>query len=44
MRVLIDECLPIRLRRALPEHDARTVEFMGWMGLKNGALLAAAER
>jgi hypothetical protein len=25
-------------------HDARTVEFMGWKGLKNGALLLAAER
>ena len=45
MRVLLDECLPRRLRRALPGHEVRTVQELGWAGTKNGELLrrAAAE-
>lgn len=43
MRVLLDECLPRRLKRHLTGHTARTVAEMGWNGLKNGALLARAE-
>ncbi|MEZ4669953.1 MAG: DUF5615 family PIN-like protein [Anaerolineae bacterium] len=39
MRVLIDECLPRKLKRELSEHDAKTVAEMGWTGIKNGALL-----
>lgn len=43
MRILIDECLPVALRRIFKGEDARTVEHMGWKGLTNGRLLAAAE-
>jgi predicted nuclease of predicted toxin-antitoxin system len=39
MRILIDECLPRKLKRELPEHDTYTVAEMGWSGTKNGALL-----
>lgn len=39
MRVLLDECVPHRLRHALAGHDVRTVTKMGWSGKKNGALL-----
>jgi len=39
MRILIDECLPRKLKHELPEHDARTVPEMGWAGKKNGELL-----
>jgi hypothetical protein len=39
MRVLLDECLPRRLRAHLPGHDVRTVPEMGWAGKKNGELL-----
>src|SRR3954453_14681048 len=39
MRILIDECVPRRLRRELPGHDVRTVPEMGWSGKKNGELL-----
>jgi hypothetical protein len=39
MRVLIDECLPRKLKQELPEHDAKTVPEMGWAGKKNGELL-----
>jgi predicted nuclease of predicted toxin-antitoxin system len=39
MRILLDECVPRRLRRELPGHDLRTVPEMGWSGKKNGELL-----
>ena len=41
-RILLDECLPRRLRRELPGHDVRTVQELGWAGTKNGALLRQA--
>ena len=40
MRLLLDESVPSRLRRALPKHSVRTVGEMGWSGFKNGKLLA----
>lgn len=45
MRVLLDECVPRRLRLELADHAVRTVGEMGWSGIRNGALLqtAAAE-
>ena len=39
MRVLLDECVPIQLKRDFAEFDARTVRDMGWLGFKNGASL-----
>jgi hypothetical protein len=39
MRILIDECVPQRLRREVVGHDVRTVADMGWTGKKNGELL-----
>ena len=42
MRVLLDECLPRRLKRELVGHDARTAPEMGWAGKVNGELLALA--
>lgn len=42
MRLLLDESIPVRLRRSLPNHDVRTVVEMGWSGVKNGKLLALA--
>jgi len=44
MRTLIDECLNWRLARALTGHYSVSVQKMGWGGIKNGALLALAER
>ena len=40
--MLLDECVPRRLRRELPGHDVRTVTGMGWSGIKNGPLLHLA--
>ena len=43
MRILLDECLPKRLKRDLVGHNARTVPEMGWASKKNGELLALAD-
>jgi hypothetical protein len=43
MRLLLDECVPKRLRRELTGHEVRTVVEAGWTGVKNGALLRAAD-
>ena len=42
MRVLLDECLPRKLKRDLAGHDARTVPEMGWASKENGDLLGWA--
>lgn len=43
MRILFDECVDERLRHFFHEHDCQTSRFAGFAGLKNGALLLAAE-
>jgi predicted nuclease of predicted toxin-antitoxin system len=43
VQLLLDECVPKRLRWELPAHEVRTAPEMGWAGKENGALLAAAE-
>ena len=43
MRVLLDECLPRRLKSHLTPHAVVTVPEVGWAGLKNGELLARAD-
>jgi predicted nuclease of predicted toxin-antitoxin system len=42
VRVLLDECLPRRLKRELVGHDARTAPEMGRASKSNGELLALA--
>jgi hypothetical protein len=42
MRVLLDECIPRRLKRELPGHKVLTVTEHGWSGIKNGRLLGLA--
>jgi predicted nuclease of predicted toxin-antitoxin system len=42
MRVLLDECVPKRLRNEFAGHDVSTVEESGWAGVTNGRLLAQA--
>jgi hypothetical protein len=44
MQVLLDECLPRKLKYELSGVTVRTVPEMGWAGTKNGALLHLAER
>jgi len=42
VRVLLDECLPRRLKRELSGHEVRTVPEMGWASTRNGDLLRLA--
>jgi PIN like domain len=44
LKVLLDENLDHALRKLLGRHEVVTVAYMGWAGLKNGELLAVAER
>lgn len=41
-RVLLDECLPAKLRREIPGYRVRAVREYGWAGKLNGELLRAA--
>jgi hypothetical protein len=42
VRVLLDECVPRRLKREIVGHDVKTAPEMGWASKKNGELLALA--
>jgi len=42
MKILLDHCIDWRLGRSLPSHQIKSSQEMGWEGLKNGKLLAAA--
>jgi predicted nuclease of predicted toxin-antitoxin system len=39
MRLLLDESVPARLYKALPNHQVSNVVREGWSGVKNGDLL-----
>jgi hypothetical protein len=43
MKVLLDECIPRKLKNSLQGHDCQTVPEAGLAGQKNGALLSLAE-
>jgi predicted nuclease of predicted toxin-antitoxin system len=43
MRILLDECVPRRLKRELAGHTVQTVPEARWASIKNGALLKLAE-
>jgi predicted nuclease of predicted toxin-antitoxin system len=42
MKILLDECVPKRLKRVFEVGDVVTVPEMGWAGIKNGELLSLA--
>lgn len=44
MRLLLDECMPRRLKKEFVGHVVEHAREAGFAGLKNGALLRAAER
>src|SRR5712691_5511723 len=43
MRILLDECLPRKLKDRLVGHECRSVPELGFAGKKNGDLLALDE-
>ena len=44
VKVLLDECVDRRFARDLVGHSVATVQKRGWAGIKNGDLLALAEK
>ena len=42
MKLLLDECVPKRLKNDFRDHDVRTVDETGLKGVVNGELLRAA--
>lgn len=42
MKLLLDECVPQRLRDDFPNHNVHTAKTAELLGVKNGALLRAA--
>jgi predicted nuclease of predicted toxin-antitoxin system len=44
MKILLDECIPRKLRHTLPDHECHTVPEAGLAGKKNGCLLDLAEK
>jgi predicted nuclease of predicted toxin-antitoxin system len=44
VKILLDECLDRRFARDLVGHFVTTVPRRGWAGIKNGELLALAEK
>jgi hypothetical protein len=44
VNVLLDECIDRRLAKNLKGHSVKTVPQMGWATIKNGRLLALAEK
>jgi Domain of unknown function (DUF5615) len=43
MKLLLDECVPRKLKNHLPGHECQTVPEAGLAGTKNGELLTLAE-
>jgi hypothetical protein len=44
VKILLDECVDRRFAKEPPEHFVKTVPQMGWATIKNGELLALAEK
>ena len=42
MKILLDECLPKRLKTSLKQFEVKTVTEMGWNSLRNGQLMKVA--
>lgn len=44
MKVLLDECLPKKLKREVVADEVKTVPEVGWASKKNGELLRLAQQ
>lgn len=42
-RILLDECIPRKLKDRFSEYECTAVSELGWAGKKNGDLLSLAE-
>ena len=44
MKIPLDECIDRRLAKDITGHEVKTAPPMGWAAIKNGELLALAEK
>ncbi len=44
MKIILDECLPKKLKACFQNHEVSTVPEEGWAGKKNGELLKLIEK
>jgi hypothetical protein len=44
LKILLDECVDWRLAHEITGHQVKTAREMGWDTIKNGELLALAEK
>jgi hypothetical protein len=44
MKILLDECVPVQVRNALPSHEVHSATDSQWRGMSNGELLRLAEQ
>ncbi len=44
MKLLLDECIDRKLAKEFVDCEVKTVPQMGWAGIKNGQLLALAQK
>ena len=44
MKILLDECVPVQVGKALQGHQVRSATDPEWRGLSNGELLRLAEQ
>ena len=43
MKILLDECVPFKLKSKLASHRVYSVKMMAWAGIKNGELITLAD-
>jgi predicted nuclease of predicted toxin-antitoxin system len=43
MKILLDECVPVQIRDALPQHEIHSATHSQYRGLSNGELLRLTE-
>ena len=43
VKILLDECVPLPLRKLLVGHECYSAQQMGWKSIRNSELLALAE-
>jgi len=43
VNILLDECVPLPMRKLLVDHECRSAQEMGWKSIRNSELLKLAE-
>jgi hypothetical protein len=43
VKIILDECIPKKIKALIQGHEVSTVPEKGWAGVKNGKLLALVQ-